>query len=104
MADKRGQEDREWHHFGWKDRLGDKAGVIEQRGGRPLHRLAEQEPGQHSSEQEQRIVAGLAGWQLLMKADAEYESPARQENQRMNDPPEPARYRAHETLLEISPN
>src|SRR5262249_13552507 len=88
-----------------KNRLGNEIRMVQQRRGRALHGLAKQEPWQHAREDEERIVIrDRSGSQALLQAHAENEPPTDQENQWVNDAPDPSHGRANETLLEITPD
>ena len=76
--------------------------MVQQAGGRPLHRVLEQHPRQKSTEQENRIVAPLQpGRRLDPHAHLKHENPANQQDHGVYYAPYPARSRADKPLREV---
>src|SRR3954452_18214220 len=103
MADEGGQEYRGGDHLRRKYGLGDQVRLFEKARRRALHGLAEEQPGQHSGEQPERIAPGpFTRRNLHLEAEVENERPAQQQHQRMDQAPDPAHRRADEALLEVA--
>src|SRR5579872_4301563 len=102
MADKRGEKHGNGDHLRGKNRLGDQTGLLQEAGGGPLHGLTEQQPGKHSRKQKQGVVLGhFRRGKRLSHANLEYEPPAYEQNEGMNQAPDPANHGSDETLLEV---
>ena len=100
VADQGREENRDGHDFRRKYRLGNQIRLVEQAGRGALDRFAEQQPGQHAGEDIQS-VAGHPLRRLHPEAELEDERPAQQQNQGMNQAPDPAHGGADKPLLEI---
>ena len=103
MVDQRGEEDRYGDYLGGEESLGNKVGVFYHAGGATQHGFLEEQPGEHSAEQEHGVVLGhRTGGERGFQADLEDEGPAQEQDQGVDHAPDPAGGGAYVALLEVA--